>query len=118
MSMSSKYLPLGTPVRILGHVTKTKEIRRRGYQLMSLSSWRTAPAPPTSGHGSPVETGVIVGVRTLSSCDSEITEAEGIQVRRTHHHFQAYLVAASLFRAPVHCALDQVQPLGDEEAAV
>lgn len=116
MSMNSKYLPLGTPVRIMGYVHKTSDIRMYGQQLTNVSSWEPVPRPPSTARRT-LETGIIVGVRTLSSCDAEITEAEGIQVRRTYDHFQAYLVAPDLYRAPVRCTLDQVQPLDVEEAA-
>lgn len=116
MSTSSRYLPLGTPVRIMGYVHKTNNIRMYGQQLTNVSSWEPVPHPPSTARRT-LETGIIVGVRTLSSCDAEITEAEGIQVRRTYDHFQAYLVAPDLYRAPVRCTLDQVQPLDVEGSA-
>lgn len=103
-----KYLPLGAEVRILGSLQKKQEWISGTGTLRT--EWRPVPFPPLGAIGTG---GVIVGVRTLSCCDTNIVDYDGACAPHNYRHFQAYLVAYNLHRKPIHCLLDQVEPINE-----
>lgn len=103
-----KYLPLGTGVKVQGRLVK-RQSWVRGERILR-TEWTPIQGPLL---GSEIARGVIVGVRTLSYCDINIVDYDGAYAPHNYRHFQAYLVAYDLHRKPIHCLLDQVEPIGE-----